>query len=322
MKNTGQKLILISFVLALLAAITVFIYLKSLKISKKAVSNTTIVVAAETIPARTLIDKSMLTTIEVTDNPIFNDYIKDSSQIIGKHTKETVIKNEGFLKEKLIYQQDEELSLKVDKTHRAVTINATGDSGVARLIKPGDFVDVVAYLPEKTNGATIIRPDITKLMLQNIEVIALDEQLTREENKTDEEEPQKESTIFLVTLSVKPVDLEKLSLAENIGNLKLALRPIKATDTIETKGTTWEDIVVWPKGDKESDTADEDSSKSSSEKEKYRSYAVKRGDTLQKISKAFYGTPDHYELIKEVNHIKDEDIIVTGEMIKIPILEE
>lgn len=321
MKNTGQKLILISFMLALTAAIAVYIYLKSLEKPKKMIEDTTILVAVETIPARSLIDKSMITSIEVTDNTIFNDYIKDSSEIIGKYTKETIMKNEGFHKDKLIHKGEEELSLKIDKSHRAITINATGDSGVARLIKPGDFVDVVAYLPEKTDGTKIIRPDITKLMLQNIEVIALDEQLSREENKTDKE-PEKEATTFLVTLSVKSIHLERLTLAESIGNLKLALRPIKDTDKIETKGTTWEDIVVWPKEDKGPDPVKQNSSDSSSDKKKYRSYAVKRGDTLQKISKTFYGSDNYYELIKKINNIKDEDIIITGEIIKIPILEQ
>ncbi|MCM8710239.1 Flp pilus assembly protein CpaB [Clostridium sp. SYSU_GA19001] len=304
MKNTGQRLILLSFVLALLASLAVFMYLKSLKKPKETVKSTAILVAAETIPARTLIDKNMIKSIEVTDNAIFSDYIKDSSEIVGKYTKETIVKNEGFHKDKLISEGEEELSLKIEKNHRAITINVTGDSGVAFLIKPGDFVDIVAYLSEKTDGAKVIREETAKIILQNIEILAVNKQLNREEKKTDKESEQAVNT-YLVTLSVKTSEIEKLVLAQNIGSLKLALRPIKDDSTNETYGITWKKLIM----------------KAEENKEQYKSYTVKRGDTLKKISKEFFGDEDKYKLIQEVNNINDEDIIVTGEIIKIPILE-
>jgi len=329
MKNTGQKLIVISFVLALLATIAVFIYLESFKKPKEVINNTTLLVAVETIPARTLINKSMVTSIEVADNTFFDDYIKDSSKIIGKYTKETIIKNEGFRKDRLINEGEEELSLKIESNHRAVTINTTGDAGVAYLIKPGDSVDIVAYLSEKTDGIKIVRPDSTKVVLQNIEVLAIDQKLNREDKKTDEV-IAKAPTTFLVTLSVKYQDLEKLVLAENIGNLKLALRPLKDTDTHETKGATWQELTVTPEESKASGTMKasnlnstdtNNNTSNNTNNEKYVSYAVKHGDTLKGISKAFYGDGDHVEILKETNNIKDQDIIITGKIIKIPRLE-
>jgi len=46
MKSTGQKLILISFVLALIVAATVFLYLQSLKLTKEINKKTTVLVAS------------------------------------------------------------------------------------------------------------------------------------------------------------------------------------------------------------------------------------------------------------------------------------
>jgi hypothetical protein len=59
MKSTEKKLILISLVLAIMAAGAVFTYLHSLKTPRSIVKTVTILVAAETIPPRTLIDKKM-----------------------------------------------------------------------------------------------------------------------------------------------------------------------------------------------------------------------------------------------------------------------
>lgn len=63
MKSTAQKLILISFVLALIAAVTVSLYLQSLKSPNEITKKITVLVAAETIPSRTLIDKKMIKEI-------------------------------------------------------------------------------------------------------------------------------------------------------------------------------------------------------------------------------------------------------------------
>ena len=72
MKSTAQKLILISFVLALIAAVAVFLYLQSLKAPKEITKKITVLVAAETIPPRTLIDKKMIKEIQVSDDSIFS----------------------------------------------------------------------------------------------------------------------------------------------------------------------------------------------------------------------------------------------------------
>ena len=54
----------------------------------------------------------------------------------------------------------------------------------------------------------------------------------------------------------------------------------------------------------------------------YRIYTIKKNDTLQKISKKFYGTTRKWSLIYEENKdvIKDPDKIYPGLKIKIPLL--
>lgn len=320
MKSTGQKLILLSFVLALIASAVLFLYLQSLKSPKEQVKKTTVLVAAETIPARTLIEKKMVKEIETSDSTIFSEYIKDSSQIVGKYTKESILKDEGFREAKLISSESSELALKLDGDHRAISINVTGDAGVSDLLKPGDFVDVIVYVAEKKDGAKVISPEIAKIILQNIEVLAVDKQLDRENNLNDKaSDNENRLTNFLVTLSVTASDTEKLVLAESVGTLKLTLRPLKDADSKDTSGATLKELTVNTETEAENNATSENTS-SNSKDEKYKYYKVKRGDTLKKISQAFYGTPYKYKVIEEANKMKNGNLIVTGEVIRVPIL--
>lgn len=319
MKRTGQKLILLSFLFALLASAVLFIYLQNTKTPKAIVKKTSILMAAETIPPRTLIEKKMIKEVQVSDNTIFNEYIKDYSQIVGKYSKETISKDEGFFKDKLLSENGSELSLNLEKNHRAISLNVSQDAGVSELIKPGDFIDIITYLTEKKDGAKVLRPEMAKLVLQNIEVIAIDKQLNRDEKEKDD---TKTANNFLVTLSVQTSDLEKLVLAQSIGSIKLALRPLKSDDSSSTNGVTWEQLTVDETTSAISDTNSlNDSNKNNDSAANYKLYTVKRGDNLKKISTFFYGTPDKYNVIKEANKIGYGNVIITGEVIKIPVLD-
>jgi pilus assembly protein CpaB len=241
MSGMGKKLILISLVLALAASAAVFAYLNSLKTSDKKVQEKTVQVAAENIPPRTLINKDMVKEIKVADDAAYGNYIKDSAEIIGKYSKETILENESFNSSRIIYEKAEELSIKIDSNNRAVSVSVTGDTGISDLLKPEDYVDISVYLAEKKENGEIIRQETAKIVLQNIRVLAVDKQINRNdnaENKDKNKDAESVPSTFLVTLSVPAADIEKLVLAESIGSLKLALRPAKDDEIINTDGTT------------------------------------------------------------------------------------
>lgn len=330
MKSTAQKLIVISFVLALFAAVAAFLFMQSLKSPKEINKKITVLVAAETIPPRTLIDKKMIKEIQVSDDSILANYIDDASKVVGKYTKETVFKDEGFYSDKLLDKDSNELSLKIDSNHRAISINVSGDTGVSDLLKPGDSVDIITFIAEKRDGAKVVNPNMAKTILQNIEILAVDKQLNREE-KTNDKAIDKEKTLtnFLVTLSIPTSDIEKLVLGQSIGSIKLALRPLKDDNNIsETKGTTSEELYLNVNSGNDNTTASNKANNSSNitsennNNENYKPYTVKSGDTLKSISREFYKDEHKYTIIKDANNIQNENLIVTGEVIKIPILQQ
>lgn len=50
-------------------------------------------------------------------------------------------------------------------------------------------------------------------------------------------------------------------------------------------------------------------------------YTIKSGDNLSKISKLFYGSPNHYQQIAQANGIADPNKIQAGQQIKLPVIE-
>lgn len=331
MKSIGRKLIIISFILALLASAAVYSYLQTIKEDKKENENkVAVLVAADTLPPGTLITNEFIKEIEVSEDSLLVDYIQNVEEIVGKFTKDTILVNEGFHPKKLVTRGNEDLSLRLNDGHRAVSVNVTGDSGVSDLMKPGDFVDIVLYLDEERDGDKVIRPKLSKIILQKIKLLAIDKQLNREEGIGGAEVPDR----FLVTLSVTAEELEKLVLAENVGILKLALRPLNNTGNEDTNGATTEQLIA-EFGVSQvlaTDKKIQDSVKGSSEdiseystyedsSGKYIRYQIKRGDTLMKISQKFYGDPGKYKLIKDANKIADTNLILTGELIRIPVID-
>jgi len=359
MKSTQQKLILIAFLLAVLTATLGFMYLRSLEAPQEQAQKVGVLVAAETIPPRTLIEGSMIKEIEVEDHSLFVNYMNQREDIVGQYSKETIVENEGFYREKLVNESHSELSLRIPENHRALSIGVTGGSGVAHLIKAGDFVDVVVYIGEKEDEEEeIINPEMAKMFLQRLEVLAIDKQMNREEGNNGSEVPGG----FLITLSVPVHQVEVLVLAENVGSIGVALRPLEDEDTPDTTGAQWEQlsinhkgIVVEENGEQENDadsdnadsqeevdedeeeanaedidnagiseeeeTTEEETTEEETTEEDYIYYRVKRGDTLANIAREFYGDFRKYVLIEEANDIEDRSLIVTGRVLKIPKAE-
>ena len=94
---------------------------------------------------------------------------------------------------------------------RAATVQINAVSGVAGFIKPNDTVDV---LVTRANDAGT--EQITDLLLQNIRVIAMDQ-----DAQGQSDAPALSST---ATLEVSPIEAQKLALGQQLGSLSLVLR--------------------------------------------------------------------------------------------------
>lgn len=239
MNGYARRLLLFSLILSILVTLLVYMYLGKLGSKKETRELVKVLVANTNIPKGTVIEKKMLREIELPKDSIQQGYIRDYSLVLGKFAKENIIKDEIILLGKLQGEKIDELSFNIDENYRALSVNVAGDTGVSYLLKPGDYVDVIVFLSEKRENNKIVRSDVAKVILQNIKVLAVDRNLTRQNNPKDD---GKVPTRFFVTLQVPAQDVEKLVLAEDIGKIKLSLRANKSTDTINTNGAVERDF--------------------------------------------------------------------------------
>jgi pilus assembly protein CpaB len=121
------------------------------------------------------------------------------------------------------------LSAVIPEGYRAMTVKVDDVVGVSGFIMPGSFVDVVAIIvPSASQGEA--QGPISKIVLQNIKVLASGPKLDSPEN-------QREPTaVKAVTLQVTPEQAEKLVLAVNEGKLQLVMRNYSDQEGTQTSG--------------------------------------------------------------------------------------
>lgn len=107
---------------------------------------------------------------------------------------------------------------------RAVSVRGDKVIGLAGLISPGNRVDVLVTIQDPQR-----KEDRTKIILENIMVLATGTQMQKDEKG----EP---SPVDVYTLEVTPDEAERLSLAGSEGKVQLALRSALDSDTILTRG--------------------------------------------------------------------------------------
>lgn len=109
------------------------------------------------------------------------------------------------------------LSSMIPEGYRAMTVAVNDVVGVSGFIMPGTLVDIVVVItPPKASGQEEM---ISKIVLQNIKVLASGQNIDKPKN-----DREVERAIKAVTLQVTPEQAEKLALASSEGKLQLVMR--------------------------------------------------------------------------------------------------
>jgi pilus assembly protein CpaB len=130
------------------------------------------------------------------------------------------------------------LSSVISPNMRAVTLRVNDATGVAGFVLPNDRVDVLLTRSTQAGSRQ------TDILLQNAKVLAID-QVTQTPGG-DKAQPDKPIVAKVVTLEVTPVDAEKLTLAQQIGTLSLALRNYASLHEVQDKGFSAENLLPTP----------------------------------------------------------------------------
>ena len=319
--------LLIGVLLAILGTGLLYIYLTSLEpVVISEIQRVDIVVPKHDISAKMVITSDLLELISIPAEGLSTAVATRFEDVVGKYAIQTLYAGGQIHMNALTATWDNDLSFQLKESYRAVSLALNGNSGISGLLKVGDLVDVVVYLPQLKEQGGIVRPEVTKMFLQNIEIIAIDRSLFRE----DQQDLGDEIAMFHVTLSVPALAVEDFVLAKSIGTVELALRPMEGDRIYVTGGRIWQELLLndlykikdlFPNygvvGKLETELTE-----GNYVYDEYLYYTIQYGDTLSKISLKFYGNFEMVPLLMLVNRITDENLIVTGTGIKIPILVE
>lgn len=240
MEKTNKKIIIIALIMSLFTAALVYIYISS-NTSTKApeIEYAEVYAAARMIPAGTEITSADVKLIKVAKELVNANAAADIGDIAGKRAKESIFEGEQFIEERMSDGNDMSLSFSIPDGMRAVSFNVNEQISVSYLIRPGDFVDVVASFEkeEESRGDTeIYYPRMTKVILQNVQVLAI--------GQDTDLPPEKLAELpTTVTLAVKIDDIEKFVYASEYGMLRLALRPVDDKSAVGSTGAVRTDVT-------------------------------------------------------------------------------
>tara|TARA_Y100000588_G_C13966772_1_gene801175 strand:- start:143 stop:862 length:720 start_codon:yes stop_codon:yes gene_type:complete len=238
MKNSGLKYFLLALIFGLLAALGSFIYLNEQKATPSQNVNISVPVVAETIQAFQVIEGKHIRLTKLPEDAVHTKAVLDTQTIVGKYASTEMIPGEQVLESRLLETIDDVLPSVIKKGHRAISIMSSEFQGVGDMIVPGDQVDLVVYLPEKTRKEVVIREDQAQIFVENVKVLAISRVTLQGSTAHVEEVPDR----YSVTLEV-PVNLTKeIVLAENIGVIEILLRGQDDTGKSQEPPVFWEDL--------------------------------------------------------------------------------
>jgi pilus assembly protein CpaB len=247
--------------LGLISAVLVYVYLGQAGGKETAASGETkqVLVAKDDIPVATRITDGMVELKAIPADAVLPDSFSSTEGVVGNMARYPIAAGEQILSDRvasssMTLPEGGELPLPyiVPEGKRAVSVTTSDLIGAGGLMRPGDYVDVI--LTVKTQPGD----QIARTVLQNLEVLALDQEMEKavpkvedgQEAQTAAAEGETNPKAVTVTLAVTPLEGEVLTTAEVCsknfgGRLALALRPFGEHDAIEGR-STWSETGSTP----------------------------------------------------------------------------
>jgi len=209
--------LLAAITFGLIAAVSVKQYLLNAQTFKTTLND--VVVAKVEIPVGSRIIPEQLTVAQFPANVTPEGAISTiDDRVVGRVVVMAISPRDPITENKLApVGAAGGLSSMIPEGYRAMTVAVNDVVGVSGFIMPGTLVDIVVVItPPKGSGNEEM---ISKIVLQNIKVLASGQNIDKPKNDRDAER-----AIKAVTLQVTPEQAEKLALASSEGKLQLVMR--------------------------------------------------------------------------------------------------
>lgn len=256
-----QKIILIAgIVLALLAIVMTKMYLdqqkqaveeqKKREIANMQANQAAVLVSKQNIPAGTVIEPEMLDTAIVPNRFIQPQAVTSLDRIAGMTTIAPISKGEQISLSKLTSSRrgGGDLSGVTPSGKRAITIVVDNIASLSGMIKPGDYVDVLATIQIPVTGANgkLIEQMAVVPLFQNVLVLAVGSN-TGGGNSLGSRYAEKSSGSenALITLSLGPQEANLIAFVQEQGRIRLVMRSPADAKVEPIAPASWETLFQY-----------------------------------------------------------------------------
>jgi pilus assembly protein CpaB len=234
--NNDTRTLWISLFAGIFASFLVYSYSqeKQKEYDKKFGALKRVIIAAKDIAEMETIDDTMLDVRSVPEDYVGPAFAGDQSSVIGKVAAAPINKGEQILQTKLLVPgPDTGIALQVSPGKRAVTIPVDEVRGLAKLIRPGDRIDLVAAM-DVGKGAASQR--VVGYLMQDVPVLATGVNVVNNLPRIVELDTTAQATLTrsltgdtkfnTVTIEVEPKQAQELVylISTQPGNLFMVLR--------------------------------------------------------------------------------------------------
>jgi pilus assembly protein CpaB len=198
-------------------------------------------VAARPLPAGTLTRDEDFRSEPLDSVPpgAFRDTQNDRIRLRGSLVRKDLGTGSPVTSQDVLLRGDRGFLARVlEPGNRAISINVDLESGVSGLIWPGDYVDVVLTQVDKADLdkadlAHRANRTLSETVLHNVRIVAIDQEIVQG-GPTDKATAPK--VVRTVSLQLAPEQVKKITVAQHLGKLSLAIRAV--VDQQETEDTT------------------------------------------------------------------------------------
>lgn len=196
-------------------------------------SGPTILVATRQLPVGTIIGPDSFRfqpwPKDLVEQAYFLKGKTDVTALVGTVVRFPITAGQPLTQGALVHPDDRGfLAAALGPGMRAVTVKVSQEQGVAGFVFPGDRVDVVLSQTIEVKEGSAYPDDqlfTAETIVRNVRVLATDQRY----DAKDETGKTPVHTFGSVTLEATPEIAEKIAVAQNMGKLSLALRPLAET---------------------------------------------------------------------------------------------
>jgi pilus assembly protein CpaB len=201
-----------------------------------------VLVAKRDIPVGAEITADMLESKIIPKRYVEPQAATSLDKVTGKKTVVPIKKGEQIILSKLTSAvgirptKKRSLAMATPVGKRAITVKVDNIAGLAGMIKPGDYVDVIALIPipAKTPEGKQVTQTATLPLFQNVLVLAVGKEIGGKEERGSKagwmfgnkfgKKDKTEGVTNLITLALAPQEASLLSFVSEQGKIRLVLR--------------------------------------------------------------------------------------------------